>query len=66
MLYLQALQAVQATGLPTMLGVTDLWLAVQRITNVAGHMHLCEDDMDDRYWRVPKAQVIQAQVDAAQ
>jgi len=64
-LYMQALQAVQTMGLPTMLGVRDLWLAVQRITNVAGHMHLCERDMDDMYWRIPKAQVIQAQVDTA-
>ena len=64
-LYMQALQAVQTMGLPTMLGVRDLWSAVQRITNVAVHMHLCERDMDDMYWRIPKAQVIQAQVDTA-
>ena len=50
-----------------MLRVRDLWMTVERIVNHAqGSLHLCERDMDDMYWRIPKRDAIQALQDVVQ
>ena len=47
-------------GFPLMLGTRDFSQACIRLSSHTSAVHVCEQDMQDMYWEIPKVQVLES------